>query len=340
MNLDENEIIKEIQTKTGKSADEILKLVEEKELEFSGMVSRTGAAYIIGRELGVNLVKPSANVLKIKNIVPELSRVTFFGKIIQISQVREFETERGKGKVVNLVLADDTGTIRIPLWNETADLVSKENGLKAGDVIEITNAYTKRDSFGRAELQLGKYGAIKKNDDVKIDVISEVPSQAESYKDMTLDNISENNFVNVRATILQVFERKMIYRKCSVCKDKLEGMICAKHKDAKPEKLLMISAMVDDGYASANAVFFKEAAENLLQKNTDEIEEAILVNGERAIWNNLNIVGKTYNLQALVRRNEVMNRLELTVHKVKGINVSSECTALLSELKAAGVSVQ
>lgn len=340
MNFDETEIIKEIVAKTGKGADEIEKLIEEKELEFSGMVSRTGAAYIVGRELGVGLVKPSANVLKIKNIVPDLSRVTFFGKIIQISQVREFETERGKGKVVNLVLADDTGTIRIPLWNEATDLVSKENGLKAGDVVEITNAYTKRDNFGRAELQLGKYGAIKKNDEVKIDAISDVPSQAESYKDATLDHISENNFVNVRATILQVFERKMIYRKCSVCKDKLEGMLCAKHKDTKPEKLLMISAMVDDGYASANAVFFKEAAENLLQKNTDEIEEAILVTGERAIWNNLNIVGKTYNIQALVRRNEMMNRLELTVHKVKGINVSSECTSLLSELKAAEASVQ
>lgn len=337
MNLDENQIIKEIQTKTGKSADEIEKLIEDKELEFSGMVSRTGAAYIVGRELGVNLVKPAANVLKIRNIVPELSRVNFFGKIIQISQVREFETERGKGKVINLVLADETGTIRLPLWNEAVELVGKEEGLNAGDVVEITNAYTRRDNFGRADLQLGKYGSIKKNNDVKMDVASEVPAQSEGYKDMTLDNITENTFVNVRATLLQLFERKMIYRTCPVCKEKLEGMLCAKHKDAKPEKLLVVSAMIDDGYASVNAAFFREAAENLLQKSTGEIEEAILVNGERAIWNSLKIVGKTYNIQALVRRNDVMNRLELAVHKVKGINVSSECTALLSELKAVGV---
>ncbi len=340
MNLDENQIIKEIQTKTGKDAAEIMKLIEDKELEFSGMVSRIGAAYIVGRELGVDLVKPAANVLKIKNIVAELSRVNFFGKIIQISQVREFETERGKGKVVNLVLADETGTIRLPLWNENVDLVGGEKGFKAGDIVEITNSYTRKDNFGRAELQLGKYGAIKRNNDVKIDVVSEVPAQSDNYKDMTLDNVSENTFVSIRATILQLFERKMIYRTCSVCKDKLEGMLCPKHKDAKPDKLLVVSAMVDDGYASMNAAFFREAAENLLGKSTEEIDEAIMISGERAIWNGLNIVGKTYNIQALVRRNEMMNRLELAVHKVKAINVSSECNALLSELKAAGVSVQ
>jgi len=340
MNLDENDIIKEIVAKTGKTADEIAKLIEDKELEFSGMVSRTGAAFIVGRELGVNLVKPAANVLKIKNIVPELSRVNFFGKIIQVSQVREFETERGKGKVVNLVLADDTGTIRIPLWNESSDLVGGESGFAVGDIVEISGAYTRKDTYGRAELQLGKYGTIKKNSEVSIDVTSDVPTQSEAYKDMTLDNITENTFVNIRATIIQVFERKMIYRKCSMCKEKLEGMLCGKHKDAKPDRLLMISAMLDDGYASINAAFFREAAENLLQKSTNEIEEDIMINGERAIWNNLKVVGKTYNIQALVRKNDVMNRLELAVHKIKAVNVSSECAALLTELKAAGVSVQ
>mgnify|MGYP000732942596 CR=1 FL=1 len=50
MNLDENEIIKEIVAKTGKTADEIAKLIEDKELELEfrrvcGGMNRTNRSY-------------------------------------------------------------------------------------------------------------------------------------------------------------------------------------------------------------------------------------------------------------------------------------------------------
>lgn len=331
MNMDENSLVKEICEKTGKGEEEILSLIEAKELEFSGMVSRIGAAYIVGRELGVNLIKPVANVLKIKNIVPDLSRVTFFGKVVQISPVREFETERGKGKVANLILSDETGTIRIPLWNEKTDMLGGNDAISVGDVVEIAGAYTKKDSLGRAELQLGKYGTIKKNNNFKIDAVSSVAKQPEGYKDATLDNISDNDFVNIKATILQVFERKPIYRTCSVCKDKLEGVICEKHPDAKPDRLLIVSALLDDGYSPINAVFFREAAENILQKTVDEIEKLMLTKGERAVWSNMGIVGGNYEVKGLVRKNDMMNRLELVVHNAAKINPVAECKRLFSE---------
>lgn len=334
--MDEGSAITEIAKKTGKTEDEITKLVEDKELEFSGMISRIGAAYLVGKELGVELMKPTAAGLKIKNIAAGLSRVNFAGKVIQVSPVREFDTEKGKGKVANLVLADDTGTIRLALWNENTQLLSGEDRISVGDVLEITGAYTRTDNLGRADLQLGKYGSLKRNNSIKIDAITlgAMPGRTAEYKDMTLDGISENDFAGVRATVLQVFERKPIHRKCPVCGEKLEGMICEKHRDAKPEKLLIVSTVIDDGYAPVNAVFFRDAAENLLQKSTDDIEQLILTKGEGAVWKSINVAGREYHFSGIVRRNEVMDRLEMVVHNVKPVNVASECSKLLAEMNA------
>lgn len=334
--MDEDSAIKEIAAKTGKTHDEISKLVEEKELEFSGMISRIGAAYLVGRELGVELMKPTSSSLKIKNIVAGLSRVSFAGKVVQISPVREFDTEKGKGKVANLMLADDSGTIRLALWNEKTELLEGEDKISVGDVLEINGAYTRKDNLGRADLQLGRYGSIKRNNSIKMDSVSAgaMPRQTAEYKDALLDSISENDFIRVRATVLQVFERKLIYRTCSVCREKLEGMICEKHKDAKPEKLLIVSTVIDDGTSPINAVFFRDAAENLLGKSVEDIEQMILTKGEGALWKSVNVAGHDYILSGIVRRNDVMDRLELVVHSIKPVNVLSECNKLLAEMNA------
>jgi hypothetical protein len=53
---------------SGKSEAEIRKLIGEKQDELSGLVSEEGAAYIVARELGVNLLKAAKRQLKVKNL--------------------------------------------------------------------------------------------------------------------------------------------------------------------------------------------------------------------------------------------------------------------------------
>ena len=47
------ELIHTVSEKTGLGEDEIKKKVKEKQRELSGLVSETGAAYIVANELGV-----------------------------------------------------------------------------------------------------------------------------------------------------------------------------------------------------------------------------------------------------------------------------------------------
>ena len=78
-------LVKEIAKKAGKPEGEVRKLIEEKQTELSGLVSTEGAAYIVGRELGVSLLKESSRQLKARNIIPGMRSVDFLGRITRTS---------------------------------------------------------------------------------------------------------------------------------------------------------------------------------------------------------------------------------------------------------------
>jgi len=119
-------IVKEISKGSGISEGDVKKKIEEKQIELSGLVSPEGAAYIVGKELGVNLLKKTAKRrLKIKNILPGMRSIDVTGKILGISDKRDFEKSGKSGSVVNLMLADETGVVRVSLWNDEIGLLEK-----------------------------------------------------------------------------------------------------------------------------------------------------------------------------------------------------------------------
>ena len=118
-----NEIIEKISNLSNIKKEEIEKRVKEKQLEFSGLISMEGAAHIVAKELGISLLKKEKKILKIENITSGMSSVNVLGKVVRIFEPREFEKDGRKGKVVNLILGDETGTIRISLWEPAAWMV-------------------------------------------------------------------------------------------------------------------------------------------------------------------------------------------------------------------------
>src|SRR3989338_2964778 len=112
-----DEILEKIE-KDGKiSRQQAEKLIGEKQTELSGLVSREGAAYIVGRELGLNLLKEGTRDLKIKNLVAGLRSANISGKIARIFEPREFDKNGKKGRLLSMIIGDETGTTRLTLWN-------------------------------------------------------------------------------------------------------------------------------------------------------------------------------------------------------------------------------
>ena len=93
--------------------------------------------------------------MKINELRDGMKRITIQAKVTEKSDPREV-TSRFKDqtyKVTTALITDETGTIKLTLWNEQIDQV------KVNDVVNIQNGYVT--SFkGEIQLNVGKYGTL------------------------------------------------------------------------------------------------------------------------------------------------------------------------------------
>ena len=93
--------------------------------------------------------------MKIVELKPGMRRVDVNGKIVQIDGPRDVQTKFGPGQVATATLQDDSGTVKVTLWNENISKVS------LNDMVQIENGYV--DSFrGELQLNVGRYGKLTK----------------------------------------------------------------------------------------------------------------------------------------------------------------------------------
>ena len=78
--------------------------------------------------------------------------------IKKIFPAKEFENERGKGKVMNFIIAQGIEEMRATAWNEMCDEVEK---IGEGEKVHIEGAYVK-ENRGEAELHLGRSARVTK----------------------------------------------------------------------------------------------------------------------------------------------------------------------------------
>lgn len=89
--------------------------------------------------------------MNISELEANQKNVEVTGKITQLEEVREFEKFGKSGRVCNADLTDDSGSIKLTLWNEEIDQISE------GTSIKIENGYIK-EWQGEKQLSVGKYG--------------------------------------------------------------------------------------------------------------------------------------------------------------------------------------
>src|SRR3989338_7160830 len=118
-----HDIVKKISSESGLGEQEIMRHIEDKKDELSGLISDEGAAYIVAKELGIAIIKQER--LDIAHIIPGMQNVDVVGKITRLSPIREFSTEKGSGKVTNVTIADTTGSVRLSLWNDEIEAISQ-----------------------------------------------------------------------------------------------------------------------------------------------------------------------------------------------------------------------
>ncbi len=135
-----HELIEKI-VQTGTSQTEIAARIRKKRDEFAGLLSEESALKIIARECGVDVREEEKPVdfSNLSSLTVVGGRANVFVRVKNIFAPKAFETEKRKGRVCNVSIADETGAATLVLWNQDVDLV--ENGkIERNDLLEIADA--------------------------------------------------------------------------------------------------------------------------------------------------------------------------------------------------------
>jgi ssDNA-binding replication factor A large subunit len=325
------EILSELEKNTKYSREQLYEKIKSKQGELSGLVSMEGAGHLVARDLGVNLLMPEKRVLKINNIVKGMKNVSIKARVIQISDMREFERkDKNKGKVCNLILTDGTGEIRLTLWDKQAGII-EEGKIKEGDVIEVKNVFSKENIFGGVELGLSRLSRIEKIEDDQ-----SIPNRVVGtrVKRISIKDAKEGDF-EIKGSLVQIFNVNPVFQTCPQCRTKVEktkkGYKCPEHGTVEPENNMIISGIVDDGTDSIRTVFFREQA-----KAITGLEPSVFSSMSQDEAMNLirqNALGNEIIMRGRIQKNKIFDTLEMIVNDVKELNIEDETKRLINEIK-------
>ena len=112
----------------------------------------------------------------ISELKPGMKSVNITFKVMNTSEERSVESRKtGETyRVVDAQVGDSTGTILMPIWNETIDTIEEDT------TYTLTNGYTGL-FRGNLRLQLGKFGSIAVAEEPIDEVNSEVDMSAEEH---------------------------------------------------------------------------------------------------------------------------------------------------------------
>ena len=155
--------------------------------------------------------------------------------------VREFKTEKRQGKVANLLVGDETGIIKLVMWDTNQIKLIEDSQIKENTILKIKNGYIKENN-GFKEFHLGNRSQITINPENETLNVKEVQLQQEFFKKQIKDLGDNDVNVSVFGTITQIFEPRF-YEACPECNKKVRlydgKFICDAHGSVQ-EKLVPI----------------------------------------------------------------------------------------------------
>jgi len=92
--------------------------------------------------------------MAIKDLQIRQGNVDIEVDIVDVGEAREFEKFGRTGRVATAIAKDETGDIKLTLWNDDIDKV------KAGDKVKLTNGYVS-EWQGEPQLTTGKLGKLE-----------------------------------------------------------------------------------------------------------------------------------------------------------------------------------
>jgi len=120
---------------------------------------------------------------KIAELEPGMRHVNITFKVMNTSEEKSVKSQKDgeTRRVQHAVVGDSTGTVQMPIWNETIDLIED------GASYALTNGYAGL-SKGCLRLHVGKYGSIAIADEPIANVNMHLDMSAKDYSESPISS--------------------------------------------------------------------------------------------------------------------------------------------------------
>ena len=240
-----------------------------------------------------NLPDKKGGLKKLSELEKGMQSVDVVARVQRVYDPRIFEREDGStGKVANLIIADDTKSTRLVLWDEDAGLVEKGE-VKEGDTIRVKKGYV-RERLDDIEVHVGKYSKVILNPP-DVELTNVVEPEFSRAKRISIEKAKPDSKAEIRGALVRIYDNPTIYEK--------DG-----------EQRFVVNGVFDDGTGQIRAVFFTKMGELLLNTtlaNLVETDASSLVRERER-----EIAGKEIILAGNIRLNEQTSKAEIIVFDI------------------------
>ncbi len=256
---------------------------------------------------------------KIEDLDEEEEDTIIIGRVIELNDIRTFDRDSGDtGSVRNIEIADDTGSIRVVLWDKDANM-----DLEMGQPLKLQNPRLTLDMDNRLQATVSGGTTILNPSEKELE---DLPSQDELMESIFVSKpieslLEDDTNVHITARIKEVFADKILLKKCPNCNENVEESedeyICDNcgHVFDEPKYTLMIPTRVEDDTGEIPVTFFGDLAEQLIDMKKEEIIS--LMEDTYDISDKLqDLVGMTIEIIANVSFNEYTEENRLNPKKL------------------------
>jgi replication factor A1 len=155
---------------------------------------------LVAKELGFSDV--DGDSVKIADITDGNNTVDFIARIVSAFEVKDFTRDDGTiGRVGTLIVGDETGKIRITLWDNIADLI-KTGKIKVGQTVQISGHV--KIGYSGIEVHVGNNDILTESKEQ-----IEVAEMVQQIKDIR-DNMGD---LNLAGKVLEISDARIFQRK-------------------------------------------------------------------------------------------------------------------------------
>ncbi len=282
----------------------------------------------------------SRNIIevKIKELTKHQKNLKLVGKIVEKLEPREVSFKDGsRHSVCDVVIADETGSISLSIWDEDIEKVQKN------ETYCIENGYVSV-FRGSPKLNVGKYGTMNPSEKklTKVNKNNNLSNTTLEAERKHISDLKEYDNVDLLGTIVSIPEKNPIYKSCPKCAKKVspsgESWECERcGKIPKYIPRMIWSLTLDDGTENIRVTVGGEVAEKLLGMTAAEAEKMIedeLIEQYPIILKSKELLGRKIIAKGNIRLNKYSDSLELSAKSILPPNPREELTTILARVES------